>query len=126
MVLGQRSRGQDMGPSCGPCTDATRAAFAVGAAGLEGQGMPGAAAAPPRPSLRAICSFEQQLEQEQRALQQLRQRLHREVAEEKERLDQQAARCRLGGAAHALPPLHPQPYALTSAGPAGSGGSWRS
>lgn len=81
---------------------------------------------PPRPSLRAICSFEQQLEQEQRALQQLRQRLHREVAEEKERLDQQAARCRLGGAAHALPPLHPQPHALTSAGPAGSGGSWRS
>lgn len=50
MVLGQRSRGQDMGPSCGPCTDATRAAFAVGAAGLEGQGMPGAAAAPPQPA----------------------------------------------------------------------------
>lgn len=40
-------------------------------------------------------SFEQQLEQEQRALQQLRLRLHSEVAEEKERLGQQAARQRM-------------------------------
>ncbi|XP_023394427.1 centrosomal protein of 131 kDa [Pteropus vampyrus] len=43
---------------------------------------------------RAQQRFEQQLEQEQRALQQLRRRLHSEVAEEKERLDQQAARQR--------------------------------
>lgn len=63
---------------------------------MEGQGVPGAASglpAPPHPSL-PVCSFEQQLEQEQRALQQLRRRLHSEVAEEKERLDQQAARQR--------------------------------
>ncbi|XP_045428204.1 centrosomal protein of 131 kDa isoform X2 [Pipistrellus kuhlii] len=38
--------------------------------------------------------FEQQLEQEQRELQQLRRRLYGEVAEEKERLGQQAARQR--------------------------------
>ncbi|KAM5216884.1 centrosomal protein of 131 kDa [Hipposideros larvatus] len=43
---------------------------------------------------RAQQRFEQQLEQEQRALQQLRLRLHSEVAEEKERLGQQAARQR--------------------------------
>ncbi|XP_036198068.1 centrosomal protein of 131 kDa isoform X4 [Myotis myotis] len=39
--------------------------------------------------------FEQQLEQEQRDLQQLRRRLYSEVAEEKERLGQQAARQRV-------------------------------
>nr|XP_019591264.1 PREDICTED: centrosomal protein of 131 kDa [Rhinolophus sinicus]XP_019591266.1 PREDICTED: centrosomal protein of 131 kDa [Rhinolophus sinicus] len=44
---------------------------------------------------RAQQRFEQQLEQEQRALQQLRLRLHSEVAEEKERLGQQAARQRM-------------------------------
>lgn len=44
---------------------------------------------------RARQHFEQQLEQEQRALQQLRLRLHGEVAEEKERLSQQAARQRM-------------------------------
>ncbi|XP_059938189.1 centrosomal protein of 131 kDa isoform X2 [Mesoplodon densirostris] len=41
-----------------------------------------------------VRSFEQHLEQEQRALQQQRQRLYNEVAEEKERLGQQAARQR--------------------------------
>ncbi|XP_057572714.1 centrosomal protein of 131 kDa isoform X15 [Hippopotamus amphibius kiboko] len=41
-----------------------------------------------------VCSFEQHLEQEQRALQQQRRRLYNEVAEEKERLGQQAARQR--------------------------------
>lgn len=39
-----------------------------------------------------VHSFEQHLEQEQRALQQQRRRLYNEVAEEKERLGQQAAR----------------------------------
>lgn len=39
------------------------------------------------------CRFEQHLEQEQRALEQQRRRLYNEVAEEKERLGQQAARC---------------------------------
>ncbi|XP_062936677.1 centrosomal protein of 131 kDa isoform X1 [Cynocephalus volans] len=43
---------------------------------------------------RAQQRFEQQLEQEQRALQQQRHRLHSEVAEERERLGQQAARQR--------------------------------
>uniref|UniRef100_A0A8D1LRZ4 Centrosomal protein 131 n=1 Tax=Sus scrofa TaxID=9823 RepID=A0A8D1LRZ4_PIG len=43
---------------------------------------------------RAQQRFEQHLEQEQRALQQQRRRLYNEVAEEKERLSQQAARQR--------------------------------
>lgn len=39
------------------------------------------------------CRFEQHLEQEHQALEQQRRRLYNEVAEEKERLGQQAARC---------------------------------
>lgn len=52
--------------------------------------------APPPTSANESCfhSFEQHLEQEQRALQQQRRRLYNEVAEEKERLGQQAARQR--------------------------------
>lgn len=96
---GTDSQGQDVGPSRGPCTDA----FVVGAAGAEGRGCRARGLpAPPQPP--AVRSFEQQLEQEQRALQQLRRRLHSEVAEEKERLDQQAARCRREG-----PPPPPPP-----------------
>lgn len=51
--------------------------------------------------------FEQHLEQEQRALEQQRRRLYSEVAEEKERLGQQAARCHPGAAAspHSDPSL---------------------
>ncbi|XP_029068839.1 centrosomal protein of 131 kDa isoform X1 [Monodon monoceros] len=48
----------------------------------------------PTPSGSCVRSFEQHLEQEQRALQQHRRRLYNEVAEEKERLGQQAARQR--------------------------------
>lgn len=50
-------------------------------------------APPPTPANEScVHSFEQHLEQEQRALQQQRRRLYNEVAEEKERLGQQAAR----------------------------------
>lgn len=49
-------------------------------------------AEPASPSRR----FEQHLEQEQQALEQQRRRLYSEVAEERERLSQQAARCRQG------------------------------
>uniref|UniRef100_A0ABI7ZU77 Centrosomal protein 131 n=1 Tax=Felis catus TaxID=9685 RepID=A0ABI7ZU77_FELCA len=48
---------------------------------------------PPAEALSSL-SFEQHVEQEQRALQQQRRRLYGEVAEEKERLGQQAARQR--------------------------------
>lgn len=44
------------------------------------------------PEAALPCRCEQQLEQEEQALQQQRRRLYAEVAEEKERLSQQAAR----------------------------------
>lgn len=59
------------------------------------------------PSLRSH-SFEQHVEQEQRALQQQRRRLYGEVAEEKERLGQQAARCPWEGVPPA-PRVAPRP-----------------
>lgn len=70
-------------------------------------------------------SFEEHVEQEQRALQQQRRRLYSEVAEEKERLGQQAARCpgRGGPGAAAAPPARAD---RTCRGPTGSGRSWRS
>lgn len=82
-------------------------------------------AAPERVSVR---SFEQHLEQEQRALQQQRRRLYNEVAEEKERLGQQAARCRGEGPGPppCPPPCPAQPCRTDPCLPAGSGRSWRS
>lgn len=61
--------------------------------------------APPPTSANESCvhSFEQHLEQEQRALQQQRRRLYNEVAEEKERLGQQAARYCGAGSSPAQP-----------------------
>lgn len=56
-----------------------------------------------------VHSFEQHLEQEQRALQQQRRRLYNEVAEEKERLGQQAARYHGAGPSPAQP-CSAQPY----------------
>lgn len=60
------------------------------------------------------CRFEQHLEQEHRALEQQRRRLFNEVAEEKERLGQQATRCSRGRAALlTVTPACPAPLTLT-------------
>lgn len=79
----------------------------------------------PTSSGSCVRSFEQHLEQEQRALQQHRRRLYNEVAEEKERLGQQAARYRGEGRAPA-PPSPAQPDRTDLCSPAGSGRSWTS
>lgn len=99
-----------------------RLQLAPGAAGRYRDGW-----APWRSRAQSLCSrsFEQHVEQEQRALQQQRRRLYSEVAEEKERLGQQAARChREGGVATACRPVLPT-HVLTSRRPTGSGRSWR-